>query len=672
MNIEATTDSATEGVGDSIVFAISQTGATDKDSNVTATLNLGDIDASDIDSITFTDANGTQTISVADAIAGVSVSIPAGSSILPTFTITPNDDAIYEVSEALSMSISNALNAAIGTATDSATIFDEDATDYTVNEGDKPTVTVGDASAIEGDTLVHSVTVNGVTEADVTYDFDLAGNSATEVTDFTNVPVFSDGVTYDAATGTITVPAGVTDFTVSYPALNDAILENDETTTLEIGGVIGTGTINDAGDAIPVVNIEATTDSATEGVGDSIVFAISQTGATDKDSNVTATLNLGDIDASDIDSITFTDANGTQTISVADAIAGVSVSIPAGSSILPTFTITPNDDAIYEVSEALSMSISNALNASIGTATDSATIFDEDATDGTVNEGDKPTVTVGDASAIEGDTLVHSVTVNGVTEADVTYDFDLAGNSATEVTDFTNAPVFSDGVTYDAATGTITVPAGVTDFTVSYPALTDAILENNETTTLEIGGVIGTGTINDAGDAIPVVNIEATTDSATEGVGDSIVFAISQTGATDKDSNVTATLNLGDIDASDIDSITFTDANGTQTISVADAIAGVSVSIPAGSSILPTFTITPNDDAIYEVSEALSMSISNAINASIGTATDSATIFDEDATDDRKRGRQTDRHSWRRQCHRGRYPRAQCHRQWRHRSRRHL
>ncbi|WP_201550815.1 Calx-beta domain-containing protein [Psychrobacter fjordensis] len=230
---------------------------------------------------------------------------------------------------------------------------------------------------------MHSVTVNGVTEADVTYDFDLTDGSAT-AGDYSSDPadlLFSNGVTYDPVAGTITVPAGVTDFTVSYPALNDAILENDETTTLEIGGVIGTGTINDAGDAIPVVNIEATTDSATEGVGDSIVFAISQTGATDKDSNVTATLNLGDIDASDIDSITFTDANGTQTISVADAIAGVSVSIPAGSSILPTFTITPNDDAIYEVSEALSMSISNALNAAIGTATDSATIFDEDATD---------------------------------------------------------------------------------------------------------------------------------------------------------------------------------------------------------------------------------------------------------------------------------------------------
>ncbi|MFP3355710.1 hypothetical protein R0K04_30675, partial [Pseudoalteromonas sp. SIMBA_153] len=74
-------------------------------------------------------------------------------------------------------------------------------------------------------------------------------------------------------------------------------------------------------------------------------------------------------------------------------------------------------------------------------------------------------------------------------------------------------------------------------------------------------------------------------------------------------------------------------ANGTQTISVTDAIAGVSVTIPAGSSVLPTFTISPTDDAIYAVSEALSMSSSNPITASSGTGFDGATIFDENAAD---------------------------------------
>ncbi|WP_201580540.1 hypothetical protein, partial [Psychrobacter sp. Pi2-52] len=225
----------------------------------------------------------------------------------------------------------------------------------------------------------------------------------------------------DNGDGTITVPAGVTGFTVSYPTSNDTILENNETTELTIDGVVGTGTIKDALDAIPVVSIEATTDTAIEGDAQSIFFTVTQTGATDLDSTVTATLNLGDLSADDIESITFTDATGSQTISVAAALAGVSVTIPAGSTVLPTFSILPNDDAIYEVSEDFSMSISNPVNATLGTATDSATVFDEDQAVNTDNpnnpndvddafDGDKPTLTVGNASATEGDNLVHQVT----------------------------------------------------------------------------------------------------------------------------------------------------------------------------------------------------------------------------------------------------------------------
>ncbi|WP_250162897.1 hypothetical protein [Psychrobacter sp. WY6] len=99
----------------------------------------------------------------------------------------------------------------------------------------------------------------------MTYDFALTPGSATEGlgNDYTNTPVFSNGV-INNGDGTITVPAGVTDFTVSYPTLTDNILENDETTTVTIGNDSGTGTIKDAGDAIPVVSIEATTDTATD------------------------------------------------------------------------------------------------------------------------------------------------------------------------------------------------------------------------------------------------------------------------------------------------------------------------------------------------------------------------------------------------------------------------
>ena len=45
----------------------------------------------------------------------------------------------------------------------------------------------------------------------------------------------------------------------------------------------------------------------------------------------------------------------------------------------------------------------------------------------------------------------------------------LADGTATAGTDYTNAPTFSNGVTL--AAGVLTVPAGVTTFTVTYPTL---------------------------------------------------------------------------------------------------------------------------------------------------------------------------------------------------------
>ena len=171
------------------------------------------------------------------------------------------------------MSISNPVNATVGTDSATGTILDEDngdPNDGSTTDGDKPTVVVGNATATEGDNLVHSVTIEGITQADVTYDFDLSGVTATDGDDYSSDPtdlVFSNGVTYDAVAGTITVPAGVTDFTVSYPTNNDTILENDETTTITIGNDSGTGTILD-NDTAPTLTI--TDNSVTEATGTTV------------------------------------------------------------------------------------------------------------------------------------------------------------------------------------------------------------------------------------------------------------------------------------------------------------------------------------------------------------------------------------------------------------------
>ncbi|MFP3836229.1 hypothetical protein, partial [Chryseobacterium sp. SIMBA_028] len=78
--------------------------------------------------------------------------------------------------------------------------------------------------------------------------------------------VFSDGVVSNTD-GSITIPAGVTNFTVSYPALNDDLDELNETTTLTIGTGVGTGTITDT-DVAPIISISATDATGIEGVTD--------------------------------------------------------------------------------------------------------------------------------------------------------------------------------------------------------------------------------------------------------------------------------------------------------------------------------------------------------------------------------------------------------------------
>ncbi|WP_204356934.1 hypothetical protein, partial [Aeromonas veronii] len=99
------------------------------------------------------------------------------------------------------------------------------------------------------------------------YDFNLEGITAAEG-DFDRAGVtFSDKVTYDASTGKITVPAGVTSFTVTVPTVNDTVDELDETLKLTVGGQDATGTIvdNDAEPSIKEVVVSNTDAKADEG-----------------------------------------------------------------------------------------------------------------------------------------------------------------------------------------------------------------------------------------------------------------------------------------------------------------------------------------------------------------------------------------------------------------------
>ncbi|MCE9969730.1 type I secretion C-terminal target domain-containing protein [Aeromonas salmonicida] len=146
----------------------------------------------------------------------------------------------------------------------------------------KPLVTpvvqsVSSGSAEEGGNLSHTVTLSDQTHEATQYDFAIQGSGANPASSSDwGIAQFSNGVTYNSATGKVTVPAGVSGFTVTLPTVNDRLVEATETLTVTVGGQNGTGTIID-NDRAPV-----TTGGHGVGTEDTpLVLKWSQFGASD-------------------------------------------------------------------------------------------------------------------------------------------------------------------------------------------------------------------------------------------------------------------------------------------------------------------------------------------------------------------------------------------------------
>ncbi|MBV5344206.1 MAG: hypothetical protein JZU63_00990, partial [Rhodoferax sp.] len=112
--------------------------------------------------------------------------------------------------------------------------------------------------------------------------------------------------------------------------------------------------------------------------------------------------------------------------------------------------------------------------------------------------------------------LEHTVTLSGASSVATTYAISLVGDTATASTDFGTSVAFTNGVTISGST--ITVPAGVTSFTVKYPTLKDHLDEKTETTLLTVGDKTGTGFITNVdtplvldlnGDGVHSVGLDA-------------------------------------------------------------------------------------------------------------------------------------------------------------------
>jgi hypothetical protein len=515
-------------------------------------------------------AAGTATAGVDYATANGTVTFAPGETT-KTVSVTVNGDTLDEFDETILIHLSGPVNAIISDAQATGTILDDDAA---------VSVALGDASVTEGNsgtvTATFTVSLTAPSGKPISVDWGTANGTATA------------GADYVVAGGTLSFAPGELSKTISVTVNGDALDEFDETFLVNLSnaanaGLIdaqGVGTIvdDDAPAAISVANASVTEGSTGTAT---LVFTVSLGTASGKP----VSIDWGTADGTAVAPADFTAASGTLSFAPGETTKTVSVTVVG--------------DALDEFDETFALNLSNATNATIGTATATGTILDDDAA---VSAG------IADVSVAEGNAATLTVTLSGPSGKPVSIDWGTASGTAVAPGD------------YAAASGTLTFAPGETTKTVSVNTVADSVDEPDETFVVNLANVanatladaqaIGTILDDDAPAAVSVANAGVTEGNAGTAT---LVFTVS----------------LGAVSGKAI-TVDWGTANGTAVAPGDYVAAGGTLSFAPGETS-KTVSVTVNGDALDEFDESFSLNLTNPSNATIGAGVATGTILDDDA-----------------------------------------
>jgi hypothetical protein len=276
--------------------------------------------------------------------------------------------------------------------------------------------------------------------------------------------------------------------------VDDTAVENTDSLVLTVGGVPATGTITDNDvPPVPVISGVTAEDAATAaGSGDSSVvegnplrytIALSSAPSTAMQFSLAAS---GTAAAADHGSYSF--SNGV----TYDPATGL-ITVPAGVTSF-TITVPTVDDTRVELTETLTLTVGGVAGTGSITDNDVVSVASATAEDAATPAGS------GDSTVVEGNPLRYTIALSDTTVANT--ELSLSAGGTASAADY-SAYTFTNGVTYNASTGKLSVPAGVSSFAITAPTVDDTSTESTETLALTVGGRTATGTILD-NDAIPV------------------------------------------------------------------------------------------------------------------------------------------------------------------------
>ena len=501
-----------------------------------------------------------------------------------TVRTTVFGDTKDEPDETVVVTLSGVIGGGIITnGTGIGTITDDDA---------PPTISIGSATVAEGDTgsadLTYTVTLSTASGRAITVGYEDEGSgTATSGTDYTAITAVSLTFAEDETTKDLTVAV-----------LGDALDEPDETVLVQLkdpanaslATATGTGTITDD-DPTPSLSIDSPT--ITEG----------DTGSTDLTFTVTLSAASGrevTVDYEDTGDGTATSATDY------DALTAGTLTFSAGETT-KEITVTVNGDLDDEPDETVEIELSGAANATLGTATGTGTITDDEAT---------PAVTLA-LSPTE-------IPENGGSST-VTATLDVVSSADTTITVAAEAGANTDGSDFTLSSArTLTIAAGATTSTgtVTISAEDDAADEANK-----IVRVTGTATNSVGVTQPPEVTLTIVDDDGQSGV---YLDSPSVTEGDSGQTTLTFTVRVSPASPTPV-TVEYADAGAGTATAGADygAVTAGSLSFAANDTSR-TVAVTVVGDTLDEHDETVVLTLSNPTNASLGTATGTGTITDDD------------------------------------------
>jgi hypothetical protein len=400
------------------------------------------------------------------------------------------------------------------------------------------------------------------------------------------------GIDYSGGTATATIPAGQTTTTIAIVPVADTTVEPDETVILSIAAGSGysvgspasaTGTITN--DDRPTATIAVTPSSLPEDGGGSFVYTVTldQTAPTALSLNYTI--------------------GGTAT-------AGADFTSPASPLVIPanttsgTITVTPTADSTIEPDETVIVTLAAGATYTVGSP---------GAATATIVNDDLPSLSINDVSQAEGN----------------------AGTTTFTFTVSLSQAAGPGGVTFDVATADGTATGGIDYSSQSPVALMIAAGSSTASVTVLVNG----DTLNEADETffVNVTNISGAVAGDTQGQGTIVnddplpTLGIGNVNVSEGDSGTTPALFAVSLSAVSGQTVTvnYATANGTATAPADYQPASGTLTFLPGVTT-QTITVQVVGDIVPEADETFSVALSAPTNATLGSATGTGTILDDD------------------------------------------